>query len=119
MKKRLKPIILLSVACIFSITVFQTLKMLDLYLPGIILYSIATLGFASYYICYNRGILRVIKKDELPDSLSDSEKEEFLAECLRRRQESKWAIYVLLPLVTAYVYEILSIYFLSNLNFLN
>lgn len=119
MKKNLKLIILLSGTCIFSIIAFETLKTLGFYLLGIILYSVATLAFALYYICYNRGVLRVIRKDELPDSLSDSEKEEFLTECLRRRQASKWAIYVLLPLIAAFVYEIISIYFLSNLNFLN
>ncbi len=114
-KNKIKAIILLAVTSIFSIVIFETLKELNFYLEGIIIYSIATLGFAIYYICYNRGVLGVIKRDDLPASFSDGEKDEFLAEYSKRREDSRWAIFVLFPLVMAFVYEIISIYCLSNL----
>ena len=114
-KNKIKTVILLAVISILSIVLFETLKELGFYLEVIIIYTLATLGFAIYYICYNRGILSTIRKDDLPASFSDAERDEFLAEYLKRREKTRWTIFILFPLVMAFIYEIISIYFLNNL----
>lgn len=114
-KNKIKNILLLAIISVFSIVVFEMLKELGFYLAAIITYSLATLGFATYYICYNRGVLRTIKREDIPSSFSDAEKDAFLSEQSKRREKSKWAIFILFPLIMAFAYEILSIYFLNNL----
>ena len=63
-------------------------------------YLALAIGFSSAYIIYNRGLPRKnITRDMLSDSMTDAEKDEFIAESRQRLEKSKWMLTVIFPLV--------------------
>lgn len=96
---------------ILFVALFRLLKLYDLYLFAIILYTSVTLGVAIYYIVYNRGILtEKITPEMLPADWSTEKKQAMIEDIDARRRRSKWAQLVLLPMVFVYLFEILEIY---------
>ena len=96
---------------ILFVALFRLLKLYDLYLFAIILYTAVTLGVAIYYIVYNRGVLtEKISPEMLPADWSAEKKQAMIEDIDARRRRSKWAQLVLLPMVFVYLFEILELY---------
>ena len=63
-------------------------------------YWVAFTAFLMAYLIYNRGFNRKgITVDMLPDSWSQEQKEEYVADGKRRMERSKWMLSVLIPLL--------------------
>ena len=102
----------LAALIILFISVFRLLKLYDLYLFAIVLYTAVTLGVAIYYIVYNRGVLSgKITPEMLPAEWSDQQKNAMIDDLTARRQKSKWTHLILIPMVFVYGFELLEVYF--------
>ena len=102
----------LSALIILAVAVFRLLKLYDLYLFAIILYTAVMLGVTVYYIVYNRGVLSgSITPEMLPAEWSDEQKNAMIEDMSARRRKSRWVQLVLIPLIFAYAFELLELYF--------
>ena len=96
---------------ILFLAIFRLLKLYDLYLFAIVLYTSVTLGIAIYYIVYNRGVLtEKITPEMLPPEWSAEKKQAMIDDIALRRKRSKWAQLILIPMVLVYIFEILELY---------
>ncbi len=96
---------------IVFMSVFRLLKMYDLYLVAIVLYSTATFAVAIYYIVYNRGVFSKVTPEMLPAEWSAEQKKAMIDDIAARRKKSKWAILILLPMIFVFGFELLELYF--------
>lgn len=92
------------------------------YLTVLWVYFALTLGFTTAYVIYNRAFVRKgVTPDMLPDSMSDTEKAEFIADGERRMKRSKWMLTIIFPLVLTFFIDMFVLYIaeplLSNFNF--
>lgn len=102
----------LSALIILAVAVFRLLKLYDLYLFAIILYTAVMLGVTVYYIVYNRGVLSgSITPEMLPTEWSDEQKNAMIEDMSARRRKSRWVQLVLIPLIFTYAFELLELYF--------
>ena len=102
----------LSALIILAVAVFRLLKLYDLYLFAIILYTAVMLGVTVYYIVYNRGVLSgSITPEMLPAEWSDEQKNAMIEDMSARRRKSRWVQLVLIPLIFTYAFELLELYF--------
>ena len=63
------------------------------------------------YIIYNRGLIpRNLTPEQLPESWTDAQKQEFLADAERRNNRSKWMLTIIFPLCITFCYEIIFLY---------
>ena len=63
-------------------------------------YWIVFAGFLIGYVAYNRAFTRKgITPERLPDSWSDEQKQEYIADGARRQERSKWMLSVIIPLL--------------------
>ena len=63
-------------------------------------YWIVFAGFLIGYVAYNRAFTRKgITPEMLPDSWSDEQKQEYIADGARRQERSKWMLSVIIPLL--------------------
>lgn len=102
----------LSALIILAVAVFRLLKLYDLYLFAIILYTAVMIGVTVYYIVYNRGVLSgSITPEMLPAEWSDEQKNAMIEDMSARRRKSRWVQLVLIPLIFTYAFELLELYF--------
>ena len=102
----------LAALIILFMAVFRLLKLYDLYLFAIILYSAVTLAVAIYYIIYNRGVISgKVTPDMLPAEWSAAQKQALIDDLASRRKKSKWALLILLPMIIVFAFELLELYF--------
>ena len=102
----------LAALIIVFIAVFRLLKLYDLYLVAIILYTAVTLGVAIYYIIYNRGVISgKPTPDMLPAEWSTEQKQAMIDDIAARRKKSKWALLILIPMIFVFALELLELYF--------
>ena len=79
-------------------------------------YLALTIGFSAAYIIYNRGLPRKeITRDMLPDSMTNSEKDEFIADAIFRMEKSKWMLTVIFPLIMTFCLDLFVLYILEPL----
>ena len=79
-------------------------------------YLALTVGFSATYIIYNRGFSsKGVTRDMLPDSMTDIEKDEFIADGDRRLARSKWMLTVIFPLVMTFCLDLFVLYILEPL----
>lgn len=80
------------------------------------IYGVITLAVALYYIIYNRGTIGKLPTYEmLPVTWDKAKREEFLADLRTRRERSRWAMLILIPMIVVFGYKALEITFLSRL----
>ena len=102
----------LAALIIVFIAVFRLLKLYDLYLVAVILYTAVTLGVAIYYIIYNRGVISgKVTPDMLPAEWSAEQKQAMIDDIAARRKKSKWALLILIPMIFVFALELLELYF--------
>ena len=63
------------------------------------------------YLFYNRGLsLKGVTKDMLPDTMSEEEKNEFIADGERRLERSKWMLCFIFAFVVVYAIDIFDLF---------
>ena len=113
----IKLVLTLSSLIIIFLAVFRLLKTFDLYIVAIVLYTAITAVVAFYYIIYNKGnISGKVTPDMLPAEWSHEQKQELIDDLARRRQKSKWALLILIPMLIVFGLEALELYFFPMLS---
>lgn len=110
-----KLVIALAVSIIFFLGVF--LVVWDMGYEWIIsgIYAVITLIAAGWYIFTNRGILgKLPGQEELPATWDRKQREDFLTDLKHRRQKSKKAMVIILPMIVVFLYKILDLYLFPN-----
>ena len=79
-----------------------------------ILYMALLLGFLLAYFIYNRFLYRKnLTPDQLPDTMSDEEKEAFIADGRERLEKSRWMMLIIFPLVLTFLFDAVDIFILD------
>lgn len=78
------------------------------------IYCIGAGVLAVLYIIINRGMLKKPEKSDLPDSMSDPEKERFIAEAAVRRKKSEFILYLLFSLILSVIIDLMYIWLTVN-----
>ncbi len=64
-----------------------------------VLYMVLLVGFVLAYLIYNRFLYRKnLSEEDLPDTMSAEEKQDFIADGKRRLERSKWMMLFIFPL---------------------
>lgn len=75
------------------------------------LYAAALLGFVLAYLIYNRFLYRKgVTAEQLPDTMTDEEKQAFIDDGNRRLERSKWMMIVILPLVLVFLLDAIQLF---------
>ncbi len=102
----------LAALIIVFIAVFRLLKLYDLYIFAIVLYTAVTLAVAIYYIIYNKGVISgTVTPEMLPPEWSTEQKQAMIDDLAQRRKKSKWALLILIPMMLVFAFELLELYF--------
>lgn len=111
----IKRIVALSVNIILFLGIFLVAWDNGLELVASAVYGVITLAVALYYILYNRGTIGKLPTPEmLPPSWDKAQREAFLADLKARRERSKWAMLILIPMIVVFGYKALEITFFSQ-----
>lgn len=78
-------------------------------------YCIGAGVLAALYIIINRGMLKKPEKSDLPDTMTDSEKDEFIAGAAVRREKSEFILYILFSLILSVIIDLMYIWLTMNL----
>ena len=79
-----------------------------------LLYMALFVGFLLSYLIYNRFLYRKnLTMQDLPDTMTQQEKEEFLADGKARLQKSKWMMLVILPIVITFLVDAIDLFVLD------
>ena len=79
-----------------------------------ILYMALLLGFVLAYFIYNRFLTRKnLTPEQLPDTMSDEEKEAFIADGRERLEKSKWMMLIIFPLVLTFLFDAVDLFILD------
>ena len=106
-----KLVISLSVSIIFFLGVFLAVWELGYPLLISLIYGVITLAVSLWYIIYNRGMIGSIPSAELlPTTWDKQTRESFIEELKRRRQKSKRAMLIIVPMIFTFCYKILDLY---------
>lgn len=79
------------------------------YLP--VIYLAVGCALMLWFVFYNRGFaLRNAKPEDLPDTLSQAEKEEKIAEAKKRFRRSRLALTVVIPILLTFLVDMLYLF---------
>lgn len=78
-------------------------------------YYIGAGVLAVLYIVINRGMLKKPEKSDLPDSMTDAEKDAFISEAADRRKRSEFILYLLFALILSIVIDLMYIFLTVNM----
>lgn len=65
-------------------------------------------------VLINRGMLKKPEKSDLPDTMSDSEKDSFIAGAAVRRERSEFILYILFSLILSVMIDLMYIWLTVN-----
>ena len=108
----------LLILSLLATVIFRTAKEFSLsaYVAVIAVYSVLTLAAAIWYISLNRGLINYrLTADMLPKEWSDEKKKAFMADHAVRKEESKKALIILVPMIAAFFVEVIDIYFIKGI----
>lgn len=106
----------LAALIIVFLAIFRLMMTYDLHLLATAIYTVVTLSVAIWYIIYNKGMITgKLTPEMLPDEWSAMQKQALIEELTRRRKKSKWALLILIPMITVFAFEILEIYFFPTI----
>lgn len=113
-KTKLLALLLLVNSVLFSVIYFLIANAGFAYILYVYTAAVAILALA--YVIYNRGFSsKNVTPQMLPDTMSDEEKQQFIAEGARRLSASRWVITLLFPLVLAIALDMMYLYLLPML----
>lgn len=82
----------------------------------VLTYMIGAAVLILAYVIYNRGFSgRGITADMLPDSMTEKEKDDYIADTAERERRSKWMMTVIIPLLTALLTDLIDMFVIQNL----
>ena len=97
-KKKLMAYLLANSAILITLYFFLSETLQFLYIAPI--YLAVGAGLGIYYVIYNRGfVAKNATPDMLPDTMTQEQKADFIADVKRRSEKSKWMISVIVPLL--------------------
>lgn len=68
------------------------------------------------FLIYNRGLSRRgVTIEMLPDTMSQPEKEEFIADAERRMKRSKWMLALLIPFLFTFLFDAVELFLLDGI----
>ena len=106
---RLLGMLALNTVILFAI--YRVLVSLGYFIAVSTVYGLVLLVLICAYIIYNRGLIpRNLTPEQLPESWTDAQKQEFLADAERRNNRSKWMLTIIFPLCITFCYEIIFLY---------
>ena len=74
-------------------------------------YTALLLGFVLAYLIYNRFLYRKgVTAEQLPDTMTDEEKQAFIDDGNRRLEKSRWMMVVILPLVLVFLLDAIQLF---------
>lgn len=69
------------------------------------------------YVIYNRGFSgRGVTAEMLPDTMTEKEKDDYIADTAEREKKSKWMMTFIVPMLLALLIDLLDMYVLKNLS---
>ena len=78
---------------------------------AMILYMALFVGFLLGYLIYNRFLYRKnLTVEDLPETMTQEQKEAFIADGKARLQKSKWMMLVILPLVITFLVDAVELF---------
>ncbi len=119
-----KSMRLLLVLVLNTVLFFALYKLLLFYADGtdetfysfvvMLLYAFLLVGFVLAYFIYNRFLYRKgLTVEDLPDTMTLAEKEEFIADGNRRLEKSKWMMTIIFPLVFTFLMDAIDLFVLD------
>ncbi len=94
--KKILAFLLLNTAVLIAI--YYLVARVFPYIPAV--YLTVGAGLGLYYVIYNRGMTgRGVTPEMLPDTMSPSEKEAWIADRAERFKKSRWVLTLLLPII--------------------
>ncbi|MBQ9779122.1 MAG: hypothetical protein IJW22_09400 [Clostridia bacterium] len=119
-----KSMRLLLVLVLNTVLFFALYKLLLFYADGtdetlysfvvMLLYAVLLVGFVLAYFIYNRFLYRKgLTVEDLPDTMTLAEKEEFIADGNRRLERSKWMMTIIFPLVFTFLMDAIDLFVLD------
>ena len=115
-----KLLILLIVNCVVFIGLYRllisTAFTFTVQKVVVLTYMIAAAVLILLYVIYNRGFSgRGVTPEMLPDTMTEKEKDDYIADSLMREKKSKWMLTFIVPLVFALLIALLDMFVLQNL----
>lgn len=115
-----KLLLLLLVNCIVFIGLYRFLISTALTFTVqkvvVITYMVAAAVLILVYVIYNRGFsLRGVTADMLPDTMTEKEKDDCIADAAEREKRSKWMMTFIIPILLALLIDLLDMFVLHNL----
>ena len=75
------------------------------------IYAAVLLGFVLAYLIYNRFLYRKgVTADQLPDTMTEKEKQAFIDDGNARLEKSKWMMVIILPLVLVFLLDAIQLF---------
>ncbi len=115
-----KLFIALIVNCVVFIGLYRLLinSAFDFTVQKVVVltYMIAAAVLILVYVIYNRGFsCRGVTVEMLPDTMTDKEKDDYIADALTRERRSKWMLTLIVPLVIALLIDLLDMFVLDGI----
>ena len=78
-------------------------------------YFAALAACAVAYTVWNRGFTRSgVERENLPDTWSDEEKDKFIADGKRWREDSKVVLYIMIPLIFTFLVDTVKLFIVDK-----
>ncbi len=82
-------------------------------------YLAALIGFFSAYIIYNKGFTMVDRSaDSFPEDWSYEKMCAVTEEGKRRKEKSKWMLYIIVPLMFTFMFDMIDLFILDRFKYL-
>lgn len=105
-------LLLIGNSILFSVAYFTLAAIFPIYIVYLAVGAIMTLIFVTY----NRGFVgRNLKPEQLPDTMSQEEKQKFIDDCATRLHRSRWMITIIFPIVLAFALDMMYLFLLPML----
>lgn len=114
-----KHLILLIVNCIVFIGLYRLLitSAFDFTVQKIVVlaYMIGAAALILAYVIYNRGFSgRGVTPEMLPDTMTEKEKDDYIADNAAREKRSKWMLTYIIPMLLAVLIDLFDMYIIHN-----
>jgi len=104
-------VIALAVSIIFFLSVFLVVWEMGYEIIISIVYGVITLAAAMWYTAINRGFIGKLPDVEaLPATWDKQRREDFITDLKARRQKSKRAMLIIVPMIVSFCYKLLELY---------
>ena len=105
-------LLLVGNSILFSVAYFALATIFPIYIVYLAVGAVMTLIF----VIYNRGFVgKGLKPDQLPDTMSPEEKQQFIDDCAARLHKSRWMITVIFPIILAFCLDMMYLFLLPML----